>query len=73
MNNDIISERIQEFKDIPLNQYGLFESMAELVEFIEARAILMNESGKNMFEKGKFVVYRLSEIIQLCNYEIPFM
>ncbi|WP_310601877.1 hypothetical protein [Anaerosporobacter sp.] len=65
INNDVVSGRIPEFEAIQLNKNGLFESEEEIVRFIQMRDTLKNTYSSMTFEKGDFIVYKLSEIIEL--------
>lgn len=60
--NDIISKRIEEFNNIKLNKYGLFNSYKEVKSFIEYRTKLEKEK-KYDFELGDFIIYKIKEII----------
>lgn len=42
--NDIVSNRIEEFKTFKLNKYGLFESIDFLKKFIEQRETFIKNS-----------------------------
>lgn len=59
--NDVCSGRIEEFINIKLNSYGLFNNFQELSEFIKMRNELAAKSKESLFEKGDFLVYKLYE------------
>lgn len=65
INNDIHANRISEFKDILLNEYGLFDTEDEILQFIELRNNLKYKYPKETFEEGEFIIYRLREIYNL--------
>jgi hypothetical protein len=63
--NDIISNRIKEFKDIKLNENGLFDSEEAVLDFVNFRDIVKQRYPITMFELGNFTVYKLSEIFYI--------
>lgn len=60
--NDIVSGRISELKNYEINNFGLFDSVKEVTQFIEHRKELLKIYKDNFFEKGDFIVYKISEI-----------
>lgn len=60
--NDIFSERIEEFKGIKLNEYGLFSSFEQAEKFGKYRENLKSLSSEYIFEEGDFVIYKLVEV-----------
>lgn len=60
--NDIVSGRIAEFGEILLNENGLFSTYEEAEDFLEYRAKLEKETAKYRFEKGDYVIYKLTEV-----------
>lgn len=60
--NDIISGRIEEFKQIHLNENGLFDSYEEVEEFIMYREKIKNENQDYIFEEGDFIIYKITEV-----------
>lgn len=60
--NDICSRRINEFAKIKLNEYGLFEKMEQLEDFIFRRKKYCHNSKKGIIEEGDFIIYKLHEI-----------
>ena len=65
VNNDIVSKRINEFKNIELNEFGLFDNEKKLVEYIKLRKILVKKYPENYFEIGDFAIYKLSEVLNI--------
>lgn len=61
--NDICTGRIEEFKKIKLNDYGLFSNISEVFDFINKREELKNIYPKYMFELGNFIVLKLWQYI----------
>ena len=59
--NDVISKRIPKFQKYRLNDYGLFDSIEELTEFVEDRNIIKENSVDYDIEDGDFIVYKLYE------------
>ena len=60
--NDICSRRIDEFAKIKLNEYGLFEKIEQLEDFISRRRKYYQNSKKGIVEEGDFIIYKLYEI-----------
>lgn len=60
--NDVVSERIEAFRDIKLNDNGLFNLEEELDLFIKKREELAKLDGNMLFESGGFEKYKLYEI-----------
>ena len=65
INSDIISKRIPELINIQLNKSGLFENERELFDFIQRREELSVQYPERIFEKGDFIVYKLSEVLEV--------
>lgn len=65
INNDLISGRINQFVSYKLNEYGLLSSMEDIVRFVHQRNMLQKENSDIVFEKGDFVIYRISEVINI--------
>lgn len=61
--NDIISGRIEEFKDISLNKYGLFNTYEEAEKFSQLRNSLLVKDINYIFERGDFIIYEITEVI----------
>ncbi len=61
--NDIISGRIKEFKEIVLNENGLFDTYEEAEQFTQIRNELRNSGYGYMFEQGDFIIYKMMEVI----------
>lgn len=66
--NDIVTGRISELRDYKLNNAGLFDSEKEIMQFIEHRKELLKIYKDNFFEKGDFIIYKLSEINNIANF-----
>lgn len=64
VNNDIVLKRINEFKNIELNEFG-YLIMKKIVEYIELRKILVKKYPKSYFEIGDFAIYKLSEVLNI--------
>lgn len=60
--NDICSQRINEFRNIKLNSYGLFDELEDIHTFIYKRNQLIKKSKNYVFEDGDFLIYKLYEI-----------
>ena len=60
--NDVISKRIPEFKNISLNENGLFDSYDGIMEYLKVRKMLIDKK-KYDFDDGDFIIYRIEEII----------
>lgn len=60
--NDIISKRIEEFKQIQINKNGLFDTYEEAEKFGEYRKELMSMNSGYDFEGGDYIVYEIAEI-----------
>lgn len=60
--NDIVSGRIPELKNYKLNNVGLFDTEKEVTQFGEYRKELLKVYNDNFFEKGDFIIYKISEI-----------
>lgn len=60
--NDIISGRIEEFHSICLNENNLFSTYEEAVAFLQYRREIEAEMPEGSFEKGDFIIYKISEI-----------
>ncbi len=62
--NDIISRRIPVFANIQLNNYGLFETYTEVINFVNTRQKIKGVecSMKEYIEDGDFVIYKLFEV-----------
>ncbi|MCR5526470.1 MAG: hypothetical protein K6F39_03720 [Lachnospiraceae bacterium] len=60
--NDMCLREFNEFRNLVLNENGLFEKYSDLIQFINIRNKLYVEKN-NLFECGEFIVYRLYEIL----------
>ena len=60
--NDVISKRIPEFKNISLNENGLFDSYDGIMGYLKARKMLIDKK-KYDFDDGDFIIYRIEEVI----------
>ena len=60
--NDVVSGRIPEFQNIRLNGNGLFSSYEEAEAFLKRREELEQATTEYIFEKGDYVIYRLTEV-----------
>lgn len=60
--NDVVSERIPEFQGIRLNENGLFSSYEDAGVFLKQREELEKATAEYMFEKGDYVIYKLTEV-----------
>ena len=62
--NDIVSKRISRFADIPINDFGLFETYKQVIDFINQReAIKKIECNEREYiEEGDFIIYKLYEL-----------
>lgn len=63
--NDIVSKRIKEFQSIRLNDKGLFDSIENLLLFINKRNMIKEKTEDYIIEDGDFVVYKLYEVVSL--------
>ena len=59
--NDIVSNRIEEFRTLKLNKYGLFGNIDSLKEFIKQREAFIKKSDTR-FELGDFIIYKLYRV-----------
>lgn len=62
--NDIVSKRIQQFADISLNEYGIFETYEQVSDFVNCRSSLEKKrcNEREYLEEGDFIVYKLYEV-----------
>lgn len=60
--NDICSQRIDEFANIKLNEYGLFGKIYQMENFISKRSEYYRNSKMGVVEGGDFIIYKLYEI-----------
>lgn len=60
--NDIISGRINEFREIILNENGLFNTYEEAEQFRQIRNQMLNSSHGYTFEQGDFIIYKVIEV-----------
>lgn len=60
--NDVVSGRIPEFQSLRLNDNGLFSSYEEAEAFLKQREELEKATTEYIFEKGDYVIYKLSEV-----------
>lgn len=62
--NDVISKRIPQFANIPLNAYGLFETYEQITDFINLRSAMKKSecSQEQYLEEGDFTIYKLYEM-----------
>ncbi len=59
--NDIVSERIELLKEYKLNEFGLFNSLDEMKQFIAKRKMIKRNTSISL-EEGDFVCYKLYEV-----------
>ncbi len=57
VNSDV--GRIAEFEECELNKFGLFDTLDEVLEFVDKREKLKYNYPVNHFEGGEFAVYKL--------------
>ena len=60
--NDILSGRIQEFREVRLNENGLFESYEEAEAFKLFRDRIKSMNSSYEFEEGDFIIYKITEV-----------
>ena len=60
--NDVVSGRIPEFQNVRLNENGLFSSYEEAEAFLKQREEQEKATTEYIFEKGDYVIYRLTEV-----------
>lgn len=60
--NDIISDRIKEFRKIILNKNGLFDTYEEAEKFRKIRNEMINFNRGYTFEQGDFIIYKIVEV-----------
>lgn len=60
--NDIISERIDEFKNFRLNSNGLFDTYEEVEQFALFRESIKKIHPDYFFEDGDFIIYEIMEV-----------
>lgn len=60
--NDVVCGRIPEFQSIRLNENGLFSSYEEAEAFLKKREELEKETTEYIYEKGDYVIYKLTEV-----------
>ena len=60
--NDIISGRIEEFRDIRLNEDGLFATYEDAEAFMQYREELKKKTSEYVYEEGDFVIYKITEL-----------
>lgn len=58
--NDILSGRIKEFKEIVLNENGLFDTYEQAEQFRQIRKAMQN--SRDTFEQGDFLIYKIIEV-----------
>lgn len=63
--NDIVAGRIPELKNYKLNSFGLFDSVKDTAQFIKYRDQLSQVYEDKFFEKGDFIIYKISEIMNM--------
>lgn len=61
--------RINEFKKFSLNEFGLFNTLEEVVEFINLREYIKTKNESSKFELGDFSIYRLWEYLEYMSIE----
>jgi hypothetical protein len=61
--SEVYSKRISAFLNIELNKFGLINSEEELLDFIKRRDELILKDEQGIFEKGKFIIYKLWKYI----------
>ncbi len=59
--NDIISGRIKEFREIRLNENGLFDSYDEVNSFILLRDKIKKQKNY-VLEDGDFIIYKITQL-----------
>ena len=60
--NDVVSGRIEAFRQLALNENGLFATYEEAKEFLKQREELEKATTDYIFEKGDYVIYKLTEV-----------
>ena len=60
--NDVVSGRITEFQSVRLNENGLFSSYEEAEAFLKQREEQEKATTEYIFEKGDYVIYKLTEV-----------
>ena len=60
--NDVVSGRITEFQSVRLNENGLFSSYEEAEAFLKQREEQEKATMEYIFEKGDYVIYKLTEV-----------
>lgn len=63
--NDIVSKRITQFANLPLNEYGIFETYQQAKKFADYRDSIKKVGchEKEYLEEGDFIIYELHEVI----------
>lgn len=61
--NDLYERRVTEFEMMQLNKNGLFDTEEDIKKFINKRNDLKQKYNESRFEKGDFIIYRLSEVM----------
>ena len=60
--NDVVSGRIEAFRQLTLNENGLFATYEEAEVFLKQREELEKATTEYVFEKGDYVIYKLTEV-----------
>lgn len=60
--NDVVSGRIEEFRQLTLNENGLFATYEEAEAFLKQREELEKATTEYIYEKGDYVIYKLTEV-----------
>ena len=60
--NDVVSGRIVEFRQLTLNENGLFATYEEAEAFLNQREELEKATTDYIYEKGDYVIYKLTEV-----------
>ncbi len=60
--NDVVLRNFREFCELKLNENNLFETLNDIEVFVKLREQLIERYDDFTFEKGDFIIYRLSEL-----------
>lgn len=69
--NDVVSQRIPEFRGFKLNEHGMFETILEVERFVLQRTEMRNSKNKtnriseNYLEEGDFTIFKLYEFMEI--------
>ncbi len=60
--SDIVAKLVKELNNLVLNNNQLFNTLEEIQGLINLRQDLEKQYDENVFEKGDFIIYKLSEV-----------